>query len=73
MNLAMTGRMDQPKIREIVFAPAFLRDHMMSVEPFAIFQMMVADWTNALLPLDELAATIRRHLRFRSPLLPVVL
>ena len=69
----MTVRMNQPQIREVVFSPALLRYHMMNVEVFAIFQMMVAGGANALLLFDQLAETMRRHLRFRSPLLPVVL
>jgi hypothetical protein len=46
---------------------------MMDVEFLAIFQVLVADRADALLPLDELSATKRRHLRFCSSLLPVVL
>ena len=73
MKLAVAVMMDQPQIREIVFAPAFLRFHMMNVEGLAIFQVLVADWADALLPLDELPATQRGPLRLRSSLLPVVL
>ena len=65
--------MNQPQIREVVFAPAFLGNHMMDVEFLAIFQVLVADRADALLPLDELSATKRRHLRLGSSLLPVVL
>jgi hypothetical protein len=46
---------------------------MMHVEVLAIFQMLVADGAEALLPLDELPATKRGHLRFGSSLLPVIL
>ena len=64
---------NQPQIREVIFTPAFLGHHMMNVEFLAIFQVLVADRTDALLPLDELSATKRSHLRFGSSLLPVVL
>ena len=73
MNLAMAVMVNQPQIREVIFAPAFLGHHMMNVEFLAIFQVLVADRTDALLPLDELSATKRGHLRFDSSLLPVVL
>ena len=73
MKLAVAVMMDQPQIREIVFAPAFLRFHMMNVEGLAIFQVLVADRADTLLPVDELSATVCRHLRFGSSLLPVVL
>ena len=65
--------MNQPQIREVVFAPALLGNHMMDVEFLAIFQVLVADRTDALLPLDELPTTKRGHLRLRSSLLPVIL
>jgi hypothetical protein len=64
---------NQPQIREVVFAPALLGHHLMDVEFLAIFQVLVADRADAVLPLDELSATKRSHLRFRSSLLPVVL
>ena len=73
MNLVMAVLVNEPQIREVIFAPAFLRNHVMNVEVLAIFQMLVADRADAFLPLDELSATIRCHLRFSSPLLPVVL
>ena len=73
MNLAMAVMMNQPQIREVVCAPALLGNHMMDVEFLAIFQVLVADRADALLPLDELPATKRRHLGLRSSLLPVVL
>ena len=69
----MAVMVNQPQIREVVFAPALLGNHMMDVEFLAIFQVLVADRADALLPLDKLSATKRRHLRFRSSLLPVVL
>jgi hypothetical protein len=46
---------------------------MMNVEDLAVFQVLVADWANTLLPVDELSATMCRHLRFGSSLLPVIL
>ena len=73
MNLAVAVVMNQPQIREVVFAPALLGHHMMNVEGLAIFQVLVADRADALLPLDELSATKRGHLRLRSSLLPVIL
>lgn len=73
MKLAMAIVMNEPQIREVIFAPACLGHHMMDVEILAIFQVLVADRANALLPLDELSATVCRHLRFGSSLLPVVL
>ena len=73
MNLAVAGVMNEPQICEVLFAPACLGNPMMNMEFLAIFQVLVADWAHALLSLDELATTKRRHLRFRSSLLPVVL
>jgi hypothetical protein len=46
---------------------------MMNMESLAIFQVLVTDWTDALLSLDELAATIPGHLRLGSSLSPIVL
>ena len=69
----MAVMVNQPQIREVVFAPALLGNHMMDVEFLAIFQVLVADRADAFLPLDKLSTTKRRHLRFRSSLLPVVL
>ena len=65
--------MNQPQIREVIFAPALFGNHMMNVEVLAIFQVLVAERTDALLPLDELLATKLSHLRFGSSLLPVIL
>ena len=73
MNLAMAGVMHQPQIREVVFAPALLRNHMMDVEVLAIFEVLVTDRTDTLLPSGKLPATKDRHLRLGSPLSPVVL
>ena len=73
MNLAMAVVMHQPQIREVIFAPAFLGNHMMHVEFLAIFQVLVTDRTEALLPLDEWPATEFGHLRLGSSLLPVIL
>jgi hypothetical protein len=73
VKLAVAVMVNQPQIREVIFAPTFLGHHMMDVEPFAIFQMLVADRANALLPLDELAATKYGHLGFGSSLFPVIL
>ena len=39
---------------------------MMNVKSLAIFQVLVADRADALLPLDKLSATIPCHLRFGS-------
>ena len=69
----MAGVMHQPQIREVVCAPAFLGHHMMDVESLAIFQVLVTDRTEPLLPLDELPATKCGHLRLGSSLSPVVL
>ena len=69
----MAGVMNQPQIREAVTASAFLGNHVMDVEVLAIFQMLVADRADTLLPLDELPATKRGHLRLGSSLLPVIL
>ena len=57
MNLTVAVVMHQPQIREGICAPAFLGNSMMHVESLAIFQGLVTDWTEALLPLDELPAT----------------
>ena len=73
MNLAMAVVMNQPQIREVIFAPALLGNPMMDMEVLAIFQVLVADRANALLPLDELAATKYGHLGFGSSLFPVIL
>ena len=73
MNLEMAGLMHKPQIREVIFTPAFLRHHMMNVEYLAIFQVLMTDRANILLPLDELTATMRCHLRLGSSLLPIVL
>jgi hypothetical protein len=35
--------MNQPQIHEVVFAPAFLGNHVMDVELLAIDQVMVTD------------------------------
>ena len=69
----MADLMHELQIREVIFAPVFLRHHMMNVECLAIFQVLVADRANALLPPDELTATMRCHLRLGSSLLPIVL
>ena len=50
---------NQPQICEIIFARTLLGHYMMDVEPFAIFQTLVADRANAWLPLDQLATEIR--------------
>jgi hypothetical protein len=73
VNLAMAVVMNQPQIREVIFAPALFGNHMMNVEVLAIFQVLVADRADALLPLDELPTTKRGHLNLGSSLLPVVL
>ena len=73
MNLVVAVLMNEPQIREVIFAPAFLGNSMMNMEAFAIFQVLVADRADALLHLDELAATMHGHLRLGSSLLPIVL
>ena len=73
MNLAVAVVMNEPQIGGVIFAPAFLGNHMMNVKFLTIFQVLVTDRTETLLSLDELPATKRRHLRLRSSLLPVVL
>ena len=73
MNLAMAVVMNQPQIREGVFAPAFLGNHMMNVEFLAIFQVLVTDRTETLLSLDELPAAKEGHLGLGSSLLPIIL
>jgi hypothetical protein len=69
----MAVMMNQPQMCEVIFAPAFLGNHMMEVKFLAIFQMLVTDRTETLLSLDEWPATKRGHLRFGSSLLPVIL
>jgi hypothetical protein len=73
VNLAMAGVMNQPHIREVIGAPAFLGHHMMDVESLAIFQVLVTNGTEAVLPLDKWPPTKFGHLRLRSSLSPVVL
>ena len=73
MNLMMAVVMHEPQIREVVFPPAFLGNHMMDMQFLTIFQVLVADRAEALLPLGELPATTRGPLRLRSSLLPVLL
>ena len=73
MNLAMAVVMNQPQIREVFCAPTFLGNPMMDMEILAIFQVLMAHRTAALLLVDELSATTHCHLGFRSSLLPVVL
>jgi hypothetical protein len=46
---------------------------MMHVEVLTIFQVLVADGADTVLPVDELSATKRSHLRLGSSLLPVLL
>jgi hypothetical protein len=65
--------MNQPHFREVIRAPAFLGHHMMDVESLAIFQVLVTDRTEAMLPLDEWPPTKFSHLRLGSSLSPVVL
>jgi hypothetical protein len=65
--------MNPPQIREVIFAPSLLGNPMMNGKFLAIFQMLVADWADTLLPLNKLSATKRCHLRLSSSLLPVVL
>lgn len=65
--------MNQPQIREGVFAPAFLGNHMMDVESLAIFRVLVTNGADTMLPLNELSAMKRCHLRLSSSLLPGVL
>jgi hypothetical protein len=58
-NKKIKVMMNQPQIREVIFALAPLGNHMMNVmnvEVLAIFQVLVADRTDALLPLDEWSA-----------------
>jgi hypothetical protein len=69
----MTGMMNQPQIRQIISAPNILGNHMMHVQFFAIFQMLMADWTDTLLSLDKLSVTKHRHLKPGSSLPPVIL
>jgi hypothetical protein len=38
VKLAVAVMVNQPQIREVIFAPTFLGHHMMDVVPFAIFQ-----------------------------------
>jgi hypothetical protein len=45
--------MNEPQIREVVCAPALLGSHMMHAEFLTIFQVLVADRVDALLPLSE--------------------
>jgi hypothetical protein len=71
--LAVAVVMNQPQIGEVVFAPAFLGNPMMNVKFLTIFQVLVTDWTETVLSLDELPATKRGHLRLSSSLLPVIL
>ena len=73
MNLAVAIVMNEPQIGGVIFAPVFLGNHMMDVKFLPIFQVLVTDWTETLLSLDELPTTKRRHLRLRSSLLPIVL
>jgi hypothetical protein len=73
VKLAVAGVMNQPQIREGVCAPVFLGNPMMHVKFLAIFQVLMAHRTDALLLVDELSATKHRHLEFRSSLSPVVL
>ena len=73
MNLAVAVIMNQPQIREVIFAPALLGNPMMDMEVLAIFQVLVADRANALLPLDELSTAKRGYLQLGSSLLPVIL
>ncbi len=65
--------MNQPQIREVIFAPTCLGNHVMNVKFLAIFQVLMADRANALLLLDKLSATKRCHLRLRSSPLSVIL
>jgi hypothetical protein len=37
VKLAVAVMVNQPQIREVIFAPAFLGNHMMDVEVLAIF------------------------------------
>jgi hypothetical protein len=59
----MTGMMNQPQIRQIISAPNMLGNHMMPMQFFAIFQMLMADGTATVLSLDKLSVTKRRHVR----------
>jgi hypothetical protein len=36
--------MHEPQIREVLFAPTLLGNHMMDVKFLAIFQVLVANW-----------------------------
>ena len=65
--------MNEPQIREVVCPPTLLGNHMMDMQFLTIFQVLEADRADAVLPVDELPATQRSHLRLRSSLLPVVL
>ena len=73
MNLAMAGVMHEPQIRERIYAPALLGDHMVDVESLTMLQVLMTDGTAPLLSLDELPATKFGHLRLRPSLSPVVL
>ena len=70
MNLVMAVLMNEPQIREVVFPPALLGNHMMARQFLTIFQGLVAGGADALLPVDKLPVTKGGHLRLRSSLWP---
>jgi hypothetical protein len=73
VNLAMAVPMDQSQICEFVRAAMFLGKHMMHVQVLAVFEPLVTDWAETLLPVGELLRAIRQGLGFAPSPSPVVL
>ena len=73
MNLTVARVMDQLQIDKVICAPMFLWNHMVHLKVLAIIQVVVTDWTLALLSPGQLSPATGHHVRFGPPLPPIVL
>jgi hypothetical protein len=73
MNLAMAVGMHKVQIREVVRATMVLGTDMMDVQILAVFEQLVTDRTQTLLPTRELPRAVPQRLGSAPPLSPIVL
>jgi len=65
--------MNQLQIDKVLGAPVFLWNHMVHMKVLAIIQVLVTDWTLALLSLGQLSPAPGCQVGFCPPLPPIVL
>jgi hypothetical protein len=73
VNLAVTGGMHQPEVREVVCAAVVLGHHVVHVPVLAVLQRLVTDGAETLLPPRKLPRAAGRGGGSAPPLGPVVL